>query len=260
MGVADAAWLAVWWPWLMVWAVAVLSLLAAVLITVRHWRRDRRFTERHFRGRGGAWYLDQQYVKNFYKVDYYGAASSEDSSEDDIAELTSTISGNAGFFPFFNFGGQRSKKLRRKYKNKSNMSAVLGTLMDDLDKSDEIVYINLHKQEVDANQALGRLVGTPNGKLPDSIRLVDIESWGSFYGRFRVVEMTESAIVLQAPYGSPTNSADAPNVRIRCDRKWLGDATVPEDPFRAHCLGRVQRWESGSGAGYLVVYPVAVFH
>jgi hypothetical protein len=252
MGVTDAAWLAVWWPWLVVWVVAVLSLLAAPLITVRHWRRARRFTERHFRGRGSAWYLDQQYVKDFYEVDQNDVASSQDG--DDTDSIIRTISGRAGF-PWLNVGG----KVSRKYKRKSNMSAVLGTLMDELDARDEIVYVDLHKQEVDANQALGRLVSAPDGKLPDSIRLVDIESWGSFYGRFRVVEMTESVVVLQAPYGSPANFADAPNVRIRCDRKWLRDATVPEDPFRAHCLGRVQRWESGSRAGHLVVHPVAVF-
>jgi len=232
-------------------------LLAAVLITVRHWRRDRRFTKRHFRG--SAWYLNRRYVKDFYQVDKYRAAPSQDIEE--MSSTSRTSRARIGIFRRLNLDGQHkdTNEVHRRYKKKSKMSAVIGMLMDDLDKLDDIVYVDLHKREVGANQALGKLVGAQDGKLPDSTRLVDIGSWVSIYGLFRVAETTESDVVLQAPYGNPAKSAHAPNVRIRCTRKWLRDATVLEDPFRAHCLGRVERWESGSGAGYLVVYPVAVF-
>jgi hypothetical protein len=253
MGVADGGWLAVWWPWLVVWVVAVLSLLAAPLITVRHWRRARRFTERHFRG-SVVWYLDEQRVENFF-----GATPRPNSwkrpwrfsGQVRIFGITITIT----------IGDQPASPVPGRYNDKkpSDIIARARSLIDDLDKLDKIVHVDLPNQEVDANQTLRKRKGAPDGKLPDSIRLVDISSWVSVYGLFRIVETTESDVIFQAPYGNPANSANAPNVRIRCDRNWLCDATVPEDPFRAHCLGRVQRWESGSGAGYLEVYPVVVF-
>lgn len=70
----------------------------------------------------------------------------------------------------------------------------------------------------------------------------------------RVPGATENMITFHAPYGT----ADSQGwVRIDCEKSDLRQQHLPGGPFKARCLGRVERWDGRHGE--LVVAPIAIF-
>jgi hypothetical protein len=57
--------MAVWWPWLLVWGITALSLVAAVAMAVTHWRRYR--APAAARLYSSCFYLDDKAVMDLYR-------------------------------------------------------------------------------------------------------------------------------------------------------------------------------------------------
>jgi hypothetical protein len=77
----------------------------------------------------------------------------------------------------------------------------------------------------------------------------------SVRGMFRKGHRTPEITTFMAPYGAADPEHGA-KVRVECADNGLRGA-VPEEPFKARCLGKVQSWNPGNGE--LVIQPVAIF-
>lgn len=250
----------IWGIWWGVWILTLLLLLVAAGILVAHWRRAR--------GRQGtgpisgiAFYLHHNSVMGLYQQDRYNDALEKEVEKRD--QRGRSISAQLGFPAG---GGKaehtRSEEVFSKYIERAEPITVIGMVMEVLEKRDDIVYVNLVKQELVQNKALVTALGWADG--PDSTRLRTarlrgIDAFVSLKGLFRRTGSDEPGYTtFIAAYGDPADPLAGPRVRFRCGNHGFRDADeVPDGTFHAQCLGRVEDWDPHQGE--LIVHPIAIF-
>jgi len=259
VAVFDVSWWGVWWPWLLVWGITVVSLVATVAIAVVHWRRDRAPTAT--RSPGSCFYLDDESVMDLYRQHggKYKAALRQEVQErissNREVELSVDLAPVQG-------GGKRgvNREVFRSYIENAEPITVIGIVIDVLDRAGDIVDVDLLKQEITTNHASYKALGTNDDKRPTTVRLRDLRkppTVVSISGDFRALAGSTSEVTkFEVPYGDPTNPTDGPQVHLTCTTSGLR-RTVPSDTFPAHCLGRVESWVPSTGR--LIVRPIAIF-
>ncbi|WP_436491849.1 hypothetical protein [Actinokineospora sp. HUAS TT18] len=251
MAVFDAAWLQIWWPWLLLWFTEIALVATAVTIALRHWRRAR--TPATPTGHGVSFYLDEQFVLRLYRQfgGKYRAALTQE-VEERISEADETaVSAEVSAVKVGKKGTNNSEVFRRYIENNDAIT-VIGLIIDVLEDADDIIYVDLRKRDVVSNRALTKTLDIEDEATPLWVRPRELGSFVSLRGRFRLVEKSKETAVFQAPLG---DSAD--EVVLRCAAKGLSGVTVPAAEFPARCLGQVQEWDSETRT--LTVHPIAIF-
>lgn len=259
--VFDASWWGVWWLWLLLWGITAASVVAAAVNAVGHWRADR--ARASTRLHGISFYLHDKHVMELYGrfSGKFNAAlrqevrvrSTKISEGEVSAELAQVMA--------------RAKRgvndeVFSTYIKEDAPITVIGMIIDVLEQEDNIVHVDLRKQEITANRALDKALGT-NDKRPTAVRLSNLEpeTFVSIRGLFRETDCTDATTTFEAPYRDPTEAADDSQVRLTCAASGLrGDKVpdeVPDGSFPARCLGRVKRWDPDTRR--LIVRPIAIF-
>lgn len=263
MAVLDAPWWGVWWPWMLIWAATVGSVAAAVTIAVTHWRRHRRTAAARLLLLG-ALYLDDERVMNLYHLN--GGKYTADLRQEVEEEITSNREADvsAELAPLIRAGGSRSvnERVFRRYVQVATSIAVIGIVIDVLDKADDIVKVDMGKREVTRSGALDKILDAAGDQRSHRVRLSDVELFVSVRGRFRRTEQpdsttTDPTTTFQASYGRRTGPHDGPHVHVTCVSRGLLD-DVPPGSFKAHCLGTVGDWDPQRRR--LVLRPLAIFY
>lgn len=255
MAVFDPLWRSVWWPWLLVWCITLVSLVTAIAIVVMHWRRHRRpNTARHH---GISFYLDEESVMDLY-LQYGGKYKAplrqevkEHISDNREVELNADLAplqarAKAGV----------NRDIFRSYIENAEPITVIGIIIDVLEQSDDIVYVDLRKQEVTFNRALDKVLNADDDERPTTVRLRGLDTFVSIRGRFHAIETTEAVKTFEAPFGDPTGGPQA-RLTCICMTSGMRGSAVPTGSFPARCLGRVEDWDSDTGK--LKVHPIAIF-
>lgn len=255
MAVADPAWWGVWWPWLLVWGITVVSLLTAVAIVVAHWHRHH--APAATRLHGISFYLDDESVMDLYRQygGKYKAALRQEVQERIISSRE--FEGSAALAMLKARGKQGvNTEVFSSYIKEDEPITVIGIVIDVLDQADDIVFVDLPKGEVFSNRALTKALATDGERLT-AVHLHGLETFMSIRGQFRAVENPDhtcEVTTFEAPYGDP---ADSTQVHLTCTTSGLRRTTVPTGSFPARCLGRVENWDPNSRR--LVVHPIAIF-
>jgi hypothetical protein len=259
MGVVDASWWGVWWPWMLLWTGTVAAMVAAASIVITHWRRHRRATAA--RGHGSAFYLNNDRIMDlYYQLSRnHGVTGRQDVevtiSKDQEAKIMARIAQSEA-------GGSHGmrREEHRHYTEEPQPITVIGAVIDVLDTAGDIVNIELGKPEGTARRAINKITTGQNVDRPGAVRLSDVPypSLVSVYGKFRLSSPNDSAPTFLAPYGSSTGHAENTYVQVKCPEQGLRDPNaVPTGRFRARCLGHVQDWNPQQGR--LVLDPIAIF-
>ncbi len=252
MAVVDRAWLAVWWPWLLVWGTTIVLLALAVGIVLTY-RRDFRSGPRH----NITIYLDESSVMDLYRQygGKYKAALRHEVQE--RISSGSELEASAELAPLRARASRGvNSEVFRTYIEKAEPITVVSIIVDVLERAADIVDVDLTRQEVEASDALDRaLAGRPPA---GGVRLRDVDAFVSVLGRFRVTARTAEATTFEAPFGDPTDPTDpatAAKVRIVCTKGGLRSTVLPAG--RARCLGLAGDWDAETRT--LTVHPIAVF-
>ncbi|WP_026425151.1 hypothetical protein [Actinokineospora inagensis] len=254
MAVDRALWWSVWWPWVLVWCVTALAIVVAVGSVGWAWRVRRRYTPAR-QVPGITFYLHKKSVLDLYQAGGYGDAISRE-VEERVGTQRKRKLGVA--WRSANAAGEHSseREVVSRYFTEADPIAVIGVLLDALEAADGVVHVDLRDRTVVDNVAVARLRDRSGGG-PAPVRLRGIDSYVSIRGVFRVADHLGSRTVLLAPFGDPDDPEDGPQVRLECHHDGLRDGDLPDGPFQARCLGKVQSWKAGRGE--LVVRPVAIF-
>ena len=255
MAVVDPSWWGVWWPWLLVWGITAVSLVAAVAIVVVHWRRHRSPAAKRLHGI--SFYLDDESVMDLYRQHggKYKAALRQEVQE--RISSSRDFEGSAALALLRARGKQGvNREVFRSYIEEDEPITVIGIVIDVLDRADDIVNVDLRKQEVISNRALDKALDTDDDERPTTVRLRDLdpESFVSIRGLFRETERTSAVTTFEAPYGDPTDPAQ---VHLTCTTSGLRRPDVHTGSFPARCLGRVEDWDPDTHR--LIVRPIAIF-
>lgn len=258
MAAVDALWWGVWWPWLLVWGITAVSLVAAVAIAVTHWRGHR--APAATRLHGISFYLDDELVMDLYRL--YGGKYKAALRQEVQERITNNreFEGSAALAQLKARGKQGvNREVFRSYIEEDEPITVIGIVIDVLDRVHDIVDVDLLKEEVTANRAaLARALRTDDDKRPATVGLRNLKTFVSIFGEFRATEGSTSAVTtFEAPYGEPTGPANGPTVRLTCTTSGLRREDVPTGTFQAHCLGRVEHWDPDTRR--LAVLPIAIF-
>lgn len=249
MAVVDRAWLAVWWPWLLVWCATVVLLAAAVAIVLTS-RRGSRSRPRH----SITIYLDETSVMDLYRQ--YGGKYKA-ALRHEVQERISSgrdLEASAELAPLRARASRGvNSEVFRTYIEKAEPITVVSIIIDVLERAADIVDVDLTRQEVGASDALDRaFAGHPPA---GGVRLRDVDAFVSVLGRFRAAGRTADATTFEAPFGDPADPATAAKVRIVCADAGLRTTVLPAG--RARCLGLAGDWDAGTRT--LTVHPIAVF-
>jgi hypothetical protein len=230
-----------------VWLATVLAALIAFGALIWAWR-----------SRGGpsnvpglTFYLDEKSVMDIYVSGGYGDAMER---EVEIREDRSKGGKFVLKLPWGESGGNRTtghEEVTRYIKTASSI-AVIRVVLDALESQNGVVHVDLRDRTVLRNKALQHAVDSS-----DQLKLRRVDSYISVRGLFRMVDRTDSTIVLRAPYGDPDDPADGPQLRLECHHEGLRMDAVPDGVFKARCLGTVQSWKAGTAE--LVIHPIAIF-
>jgi hypothetical protein len=260
MGVIDASWWGVWWPWMLLWTGTVAAMVVAATIMITHWRRHRKATAA--RGHGSAFYLNNDRIMDLYHQlnRNHGVTSRQDVevtiSKDQEAKIMARIAqSEAG-----GSHGMRREEHRRYTQEPPQPITVIGAVIDVLDAAGDIVNIELGEPAATPRRAIGKISPGKNVDRRSAVRLSDVPypSLVSVYGTFRLASPNDSAPSFLAPYGSSTGHAGNTYVQVECPVQGLRDPNaVPPGRFRARCLGHVQDWKPQQGR--LVLDPIAIF-
>ncbi|GAA0380726.1 hypothetical protein Acor_02340 [Acrocarpospora corrugata] len=143
MAVSDSEWLAYWWPELLVWVITVCSLAALPVLAWRHRRIHRLITHRSHRGI--PIYLDDKFVLELREAE-----------DEEIEEGGSEQMENDGTAGVKRLSARTrrlvSREVRRRFRKSSEPAALLGGILDRLDKADEIVRVDLVREQVTGGQ------------------------------------------------------------------------------------------------------------
>ncbi|MCP2269878.1 hypothetical protein [Actinokineospora diospyrosa] len=250
MAVDRALWWSVWWPWALVWAATAVAIVVAVGALAWAWRSRRRFAPVR-EVPGLTFYLHEKSVMDLYLSGGYG-----DAMRREVEERVGTNRDHKIALKVRDVGvdgGRTSgREVVSRYITTAEPIAVIGVLLDVLGAADGVVHVDLRKRTIVRNAALTRV----NGDAA-TLRLRAIDDYVSVRGSFRVSEQSGSRTVLLAPFGDPDDPEEGPQVRIECHQDGLRDDEIPDGPFQARCLGKVQSWKAGTGE--LVIRPIAIF-
>jgi hypothetical protein len=242
-------------PWLLTGA----ALLAAVLAVGAHrlavWRHRRAPDPRRV---GICFYLHENHVMNLYLQGDYESLI-EEVEETTRTEIGTGLGAKAG-----GFEGRASRDATKerisKYMRKVGPITVIGRIVEELERKDNIVYVNLFDQLLEPGKGLDRVLRPAHREAARTARLSDLSSFVVFVsvtGRFRMTDKTDETIVLSAPYGDPAVPGDEPLLSVTCLSSQLLE-DVPVGPFSARCLGRVQGWDPDTRK--LVIDPVLAIY
>lgn len=242
-------------PWLLV-GVGVVA--AAVALGVYQFRvRDyRRIPQQPHRDQdpGICFYLHENNVMNLYLQGNYEALRQE---VEDRTRVDTEGSVNAQFGGIGGRFGRESEKERiSKYIREVGPITVIGRIVEEFERRENIVYVNLFDRVLEPGKGLDHALHANAGHR--SARLSDLRSFVFVSGRFRVTDKTEETFVLAAPYGDPSDpGGEEQQVRVTCETTQLL-ADVPTGPFSARCLGRIQGWDPDTRR--LVIDPVLAIY
>lgn len=239
MAVVDEAWLAVWWPWLLVWVATAGLLAAAGVIVAAHWRRATRGPRLDT-----SVYLARNQVMALYLQHgpKYRAAL-----EHEVQERISSVRhvGTSTQLSVVEANAKRevTEEVFRKYIEQAQPITVISMVIDALRRADAIVEVDLDRQEIE-----------PSASLPEErpIRLGKVRGIVSISGWFEVIDQDDRSTTLEAAFGGTDDPAGRPRVRVVC-----AEGDVSFDPGWARCLGRVGKWDARTRT--LPVRPIAVF-
>jgi hypothetical protein len=249
VAVVDEAWLAVWWPWLLVWVATVALLVAAGLIVVTH-RRGRTPGSRR---PGMAIYLDEEWVMTLYRQ--YGGKDMPQEVQERVSS-TRDVGASAQLAPVeANVKRGVTEEVSRTYREQAAANTVISIIIDVLAREDDIVDVDLSRQEVEPSAALTKALG--DGLRGRAVELEKVRRcYVSIFGWFEVPEDGDSRGIttFEAPFGGPDGPADTAKVRIVCPKSGRrGDHSAGW----ARCLGKVDGWNADERMLY--VRPIAVF-
>jgi hypothetical protein len=248
VAVVDQAWLAVWWPWLLVWFATVGLLVAAGVIVVAH----RRGSTPGSRRPGMAIYLDEVEVMTLYRQ--YGGKDMPQEVQERVSS-TRDVGASAQLPPVeANVKRGVTEEVSRTYREQAEANTVISVIIDVLARADDIVDVDLRRQEVEPSTALTNALGN---RRPG--RLVELEKVQqchvSIFGWFEVVEDDDRRFTtLEAPFGGTDGPADTAKVRISCEKSGLQSHHYAG---WARCLGKVDGWDADERRLY--VRPIALF-
>lgn len=245
---AGDLWWAVWWPWMLLWAVTALAALAALWVLVAHARARGWLRASASRVPGISFYLDDESVMDLYRQGDYKIALRQEveekirSSKD--ASISSKIYGVAG-------KGSRSvnREVFRKWIEEAEPIAVIGAIVDVLERANVVVRVDLRRQHVLPNRALRNALRESPGA---AVQLSQLGPYVEVMGQFRTLERAEETTVVVAPYGD----GELPRARLACATGGLR-TRASGGTFRARCLGVVEEWDAE--AQELVLHPIAIF-
>jgi hypothetical protein len=259
MAVFDPLWRSVWWPWLLVWGITLVLLVINVAIAVTHWRRHP--WPPHPRHHDISFYLDDKSVMDLYRL--YGGKYMEPLSQEVQEHLIKTreIEMNADLAPLqARAKAGVNREIFRSYIEKAEPITVIGIIIDVLEQADDIVHVDLRKQEVTFNRALDKALGADDDERPTTARLRSLDTFVSIRGQFRATESTADETTFEAPYGDQTSSPPgSPQAYLTCTCETSGmrGPTFPSGSFPARCLGRVENWDPNTSR--LKMHPIAIF-
>jgi len=255
VAVADPSWWGVWWPWLLVWGITVVSLVATVAIAVAHWCRHR--APAATRRPGISFYLDDESVMDLYRQHggKYKAALRQEVQERSTSTNEGEVSADLAPVQARAKRGVNSE-IFRSYIENAEPITVIGIIIDVLEQAGDIVHVDLRKQAVISSRALAKALDTDDDKRPTAVRLRGLETFVSIRGLFRATDRTPAVTTFEAPYGEPPNPVDGPQVHLTCTASGLR-RRVPTGMFSARCLGRVEDWDPKTRS--LIVHPIAIF-
>jgi hypothetical protein len=238
VAVLDEAWLAVWWPWLLVWVATVGLVVAAGAIVAVHWR-GRTPSPRY----GVSIYLDEESVMGLYRQRGDKSALHQEVEE----RISRTREVEADLAPL----AARAKhgvnsEIFRTYVEKAEPITVISIIIDVLARAGDIVDVDLAKREVEPSRALPDIGPGRTVLLQDVTNVVSISGW------FRSVERNRHSTTFEVPFGGRDAPPGAPKVRIVCRKGGLNLSSG-----WARCLGNVDGWDPETRT--LSVRPIALF-
>jgi hypothetical protein len=255
MAIFDPLWRSVWWPWLLVWAITLVSLIAAIAIALTHWRRHRRTaTIRHH---DISFYLDEKSVMDLYLQ--YGGKYKAPLRQEVKEHITNNreIELNADLAPLqARAKAGVNRDIVRSYIENAEPITVIGIIIDVLEQADDIAHVDLRKQEVTFNNALNKSRNSDGDEAFTTVHLRSLDTFVSIRGKFHAAETTDSITTFEAPFSDLTD-ASQPHVSCTCMTSGMRGAPVPRGSFQARCLGRVEDWDANTGK--LKVHPIALF-
>ncbi|GAA3297532.1 hypothetical protein Dvina_48850 [Dactylosporangium vinaceum] len=247
MAVTDAAWWGVWWPSLLLWAATAGALVVAVSIVVAQIRRYR-----GFRRLDVAFYLDETAIMDVYqqmrRVPALRRAVSHEIKRSRKFGVRSTVPG----VPVGgDAGGQVDETVVRQYVEQDEPITVVGLIVDVLEKTSSVGRIDLERLTFTPSH--------PDAPVPSAVkvhrgrvRLRDLKSWVLVDGRFER-DGARPAFHVRAD----DEESAAARVRVDCGPASGLRGGIPDGPFLARCLGRVQGWDRAGQE--LVIDAFAIF-
>ncbi|MFE5709846.1 hypothetical protein ACFQ7J_03335 [Streptomyces sp. NPDC056501] len=259
MGVTSEAWWAVWWPWMLLWAVTAAGLATLLTVALLRLVRARRAVTPDITY-GICFYLHDKMVMDHYQMRSYTAALRKEVEQRTSDSKDGTV--RAKVFGVGADGGRKENtEVVSRYLEVAEPISVIGLIMKVLEEKRVIVHVDLPSRSVTRSTALLRTTPDAQG----AVQLRDVEGFVLIRGRFRATEDSppgpaptrEASTVFLAPYGDPADPSQGPRVRVTCAREGLRN-DVPQGPFSARCLGKVQEWNAAEGV--LEVQAMAIFH
>ncbi|MEU3691307.1 hypothetical protein [Streptomyces narbonensis] len=254
MGVTSEAWWAVWWPWMLLWAVTGAGLAALLAVTLLRLVHARRAVTPDITD-GICFYLHDKMVMDHYQMRSYTAALRKEVEQRTSDSKDGTV--RAKVFGVGADGGRKENtEVVSRYLEVAEPISVIGLIMKVLEEKRVIVHVDLPSRSVTRSTALLR---TASGAR-DDVRLRDVEGFVLIRGRYRTTGDEPAgggpSTVFLAPYGDPADPAQGPRVRVTCATEGLR-TQVPQGTFSARCLGKVQEWNAAEGV--LEVQAMAIF-
>lgn len=251
--VTSMPWWQVWWPWMLVWGVTLLTTVTAVVLLVR-----RLTTREPVKPPRVAFYLGTTAIMDMYQLLRYKPALQSEVQEEIKRSSNSTL--KKAFPGVLDVGGgvQVDRNVFKTYIENDEPITVISILMDVLNTIGDISQIDLPTRTIIPGKLVAAEVTSSRrtaAPKPGSLRLSELDCSVLLQGEYRQAPgATENMVTFHAPYGT----ADSPvRVRIDCEKSDLRRQHLPDGPFKARCLGRVERWDGRQGE--LVVAPIAIF-
>ncbi|WP_221351636.1 hypothetical protein [Streptomyces beigongshangae] len=251
MGVVDAQWWGVWWPWMTVWLVTAAGFVTLGAVLARHVRARGRRTGGQRSAYSVCFYLDEKAVMDLYRMGNYSVALEQ------AVEHRTNVNTSVGLWGrLLRWGVRANRDVTQEkfssYVQKSEPISVIGVLMEAFEQADVIVHADLRSGDVVPNRALADALGP--GAAQGGVALSDIEEFVSVRGRFLVETETTREIVLRAPYGDPERPA---HVRVTCAADGLRNERINSGTFQARCLGKMTGWREDTRE--VTLEAIAVF-
>jgi hypothetical protein len=231
----------VWWPWVAVWAVTLVALLAAVAFAAA-WLRSR--SRPQLPAPFLSFYLNEQGVMDLYQYRYREPLEQRIVAVEGSTRAVGVGVGIPGTPVSFGGSVERNREVFRHYVEAAEPIRVIGILMRVLE--DDLYTVDLDGLSIVAGKHLRLRRRT--ARLSELGASVFVLARGTF-----AMDASADAAGRTTTFVARFGPA---SLRVRCVTTGLRD-DVPDGPFPARCLGIVQGWDSTSGQ--LSVTPLAIF-